>query len=75
MFLAVNPFFAIFFTYDVVGALGSEMGACPPFSSLLLYHLCNTCPVSATPRLDRVSPSRRSGDGPASRADRLPLLG
>jgi len=27
MFLAVNPFFAIFFTYDVVGALGSEMEA------------------------------------------------
>jgi hypothetical protein len=26
MFLAVNPFFAIFFTYDVIGALGSELG-------------------------------------------------
>ncbi|ELR17694.1 transporter, major facilitator subfamily protein [Acanthamoeba castellanii str. Neff] len=25
MFLAVNPFFAIFFTYDVIGALGSEL--------------------------------------------------
>jgi hypothetical protein len=31
MFLAVNPFFAIFFTYDVIGALGSELGTPSPF--------------------------------------------
>jgi hypothetical protein len=40
MFLAVNPFFAIFFTYDVIGALGSELG-----TIFLLIHLIVFFPI------------------------------